>query len=214
MMKLLKKCCRNTGLYRFLSWLHREYLEEIRRTYRPEQFRGYGKDVRIAHHVRINRPDRVILRDRASIHSGTVINSVGGLYVGENSGIGYNCIIFTAQHRYRNAEAIPFDRKAELKPVIIRDFVWIAAGVKILPGVEIGEGAIVGMGSVVTKSIPPLAIVIGNPAEVVMFRNKEHYEMCKREGKFQPIHIEEYETALTEAYRLRYPEIVKDLGLE
>ncbi|MBU1701971.1 MAG: acyltransferase [Candidatus Eisenbacteria bacterium] len=209
----IKHCCRRTGLYRFLSWLHREYLEDQKCCYRPGQFCFYGESVRIGHKVRINRPDRVILKNRSSIHTGTVINSTGGLYLGENSGIGYNCTIFTAQHRYRNAETIPFDKMAELKPVIIRDFVWIGAGVMILPGVEIGEGAIIGMGSVITKNVPPLAIVIGNPAEVVMYRNKEHYEKCKTDGKFQPITVDHYETHLTEAYKIRYPDIVKELGL-
>lgn len=52
-------------------------------------------------------------------------------------------------------------------PVIIRKNAWVAVSVTILPGVEIGEGAIVSAGSVVSKDVPPMTIVSGNPAVVV-----------------------------------------------
>lgn len=47
---------------------------------------------------------------------------------------------------------------------------WIGDNVTILEGVEIGDGAIVGAGSVVTKSVPAYAIVVGNPARVIRYR--------------------------------------------
>ena len=43
----------------------------------------------------------------------------------------------------------------------------IGANATILPGVSIGEGAMVGAGSVVTRSVPPNAIVVGNPARII-----------------------------------------------
>jgi acetyltransferase-like isoleucine patch superfamily enzyme len=51
--------------------------------------------------------------------------------------------------------------------VYIDDDVWIGAMSIILKGVTIGEGAIVGAGSVVTKDVPPWAIVAGNPAKII-----------------------------------------------
>ena len=54
--------------------------------------------------------------------------------------------------------------------VIIEDDVWIGTRAVILHGVSIGRGSIVGAGSVVTKSVPPYAIVAGNPAKVKRFR--------------------------------------------
>ncbi|WP_338405680.1 DapH/DapD/GlmU-related protein [Aeromonas hydrophila] len=47
---------------------------------------------------------------------------------------------------------------------------WIGNNVLILPGVTVGDGAIVAAGSVVTKSVPPYAIVGGNPAKVIKYR--------------------------------------------
>lgn len=54
--------------------------------------------------------------------------------------------------------------------VIIGNDVWIGASVYIKNGIKIGDGAIIGAGSVVTKSIPPYAIVVGVPAKIVRFR--------------------------------------------
>lgn len=54
--------------------------------------------------------------------------------------------------------------------VIIEDDVWVGARALILRGVTIGRGAIVGAGSVVTKSVPPYAVVAGSPVRLVRFR--------------------------------------------
>ena len=52
-------------------------------------------------------------------------------------------------------------------PVFIEDDVFIGARAMVLKGVRIGKGAVVGAGAVVTKDVPPNAIVAGNPARVV-----------------------------------------------
>jgi acetyltransferase-like isoleucine patch superfamily enzyme len=48
--------------------------------------------------------------------------------------------------------------------------VWIGRSAIVLPGVRIGNGAVVGAGAVVTKDVPPYAVVGGNPARVIRFR--------------------------------------------
>jgi acetyltransferase-like isoleucine patch superfamily enzyme len=48
--------------------------------------------------------------------------------------------------------------------------VWLGFGALVLPGVTIGDGAIVGAGAVVRESVPPYAIVVGNPAHVARYR--------------------------------------------
>lgn len=54
--------------------------------------------------------------------------------------------------------------------VVIEDDVWIGTRAIILAGVRVGRGAVVGAGAVVTKSVPPYAIVGGNPARVIRMR--------------------------------------------
>ena len=54
--------------------------------------------------------------------------------------------------------------------IVIEDDVWIGFRSTILSGVHIGQGAIVAAGSVVTKDVPPYAIVGGMPAKVIKYR--------------------------------------------
>jgi acetyltransferase-like isoleucine patch superfamily enzyme len=51
--------------------------------------------------------------------------------------------------------------------IIIDDYVWIGTGAMILPGVTIGRGAVIGARAVVSKSVAPGDIVVGNPARIV-----------------------------------------------
>jgi len=56
-------------------------------------------------------------------------------------------------------------------PLKIGNDVWLGDYSVILPGVtEIGDGAIIGAGAIVNRNVPPYAIVLGNPARVVMYR--------------------------------------------
>lgn len=54
--------------------------------------------------------------------------------------------------------------------IIVDDDVWIGYGVTVLSGVHIGQGAVVAAGSVVSKDVPPYAIVGGIPAKVIKYR--------------------------------------------
>lgn len=53
--------------------------------------------------------------------------------------------------------------------IVIGNDVWIGYGVTILSGVEIGDGAVIGARAVITKNIPPYAVVVGNNF-IVRFR--------------------------------------------
>lgn len=106
------------------------------------------------------------------------------LVIGDNSGIGENCrigsgtiignhvmmapdvIIVSENHKYTKET---FEGRIR-KPVAIDDNVWIGYRVIILPGVRIGKNAIIGAGAVVTKDVPPYAIVGGVPAKVIKMR--------------------------------------------
>jgi len=62
---------------------------------------------------------------------------------------------------------------ARKKMVKIGDGCWTGRNATIVPNVHIGEGAVIGAGSVVTKDVPPYAIVAGNPARLIRYRIPE-----------------------------------------
>ena len=70
--------------------------------------------------------------------------------------------------------------------VFIEDDVWVGTRAVILHGVTIGRGSIVGAGSVVTKSVPPYAVVAGNPARIIKYRWGVE-EVLAHEIKLYPI---------------------------
>jgi len=51
--------------------------------------------------------------------------------------------------------------------IVIEDDVWIGFGATVMKGVTIGSGAIIGAAAVITKDVPPFAIMVGNPARQV-----------------------------------------------
>lgn len=89
----------------------------------------------------------------------------------------------TIQEYYHNTEKIttyfigknvfgaPFENEVISKgEIVIGSDVWIGTGAQILSGVSIGHGAVIGANAVVTRSIPPFAIAVGNPAKVINYR--------------------------------------------
>lgn len=54
--------------------------------------------------------------------------------------------------------------------IIVDDDVWIGYGAIITSGVHIGQGAVIAAGAVVTKDVPPYAIVGGVPAKIIKYR--------------------------------------------
>ena len=115
--------------------------------------------------------------------SGMEIAGRGTVVFGDNFHSGKGCMIINQNHNYEG-DAIPYDETLIIKDVIIGDNVWLGNRVIILGGVTIGEGAIIQAGAVVVNDIPPYAIAGGNPAKVFKYRDKEHYETLKAQGKF------------------------------
>lgn len=120
----------------------------------------------------------------ANVHfNGARLYASGGLEIGDNFHSGKGLIVLTQNHNY-SGEALPYDCTVIKKRVVIGDNVWCGLNVVILPGVTIGEGAIIQVGAVVSRSVPQLAIVGGNPAKVIKYRDEGHYYRLKRQGSF------------------------------
>ena len=107
-----------------------------------------------------------------------------GIEIGNNVVFANHIVVISNFHHYENDEMVPYDTKGEARPVHIGDNVWVGMHSIILPGVYIDEGAIIAAGSVVTKSVPKCAIVAGNPARIVKYRDIKKYDRLVKEKKF------------------------------
>ena len=111
--------------------------------------------------------------------NGFTATGVGGVKIGNYFHSGQNVKIMLGSHDYDHSDRIPYGSTYTNKEVFIDDFVWIGDDVIISGNVHIGEGAIVAIGSVVVKDVPRCAIVGGNPAKVIKYRDIEHFEKLK-----------------------------------
>lgn len=112
----------------------------------------------------------LILGDETNISYGTVISVSERVTLGNHVRIADSCYIsdnpghpLDAERRRRHE---PVDR-AQIKPVVIEDDVWLGTRVTVMPGVRIGRGSVVGAGAVVTHDLPSFSLAVGNPARVV-----------------------------------------------
>ncbi len=129
--------------------------------------------------------ENVILKTNVNINPGARFLGKGKVEIGNYFHTGHNLTIISSNHRYEGgAQAIPYDKVKIHKSVIIKDFVWLGDSVLILPGVTIGKGAVVAAGSVVVKDIPDYAIVGGNPAKVIKYRDIEAFQSLEDNGNF------------------------------
>ena len=116
--------------------------------------------------------------------STATISGWGTVKIGNWFHSGKNCHIITHVHNYDKGTAIPYDETYYHKDVTIEDCVWLGEGVTVLGGVTIGEGAIIQAYSTVVKDVPRCAIAGGHPANVYKFRDIEHFDELKKNGKF------------------------------
>ncbi len=111
---------------------------------------------------------------------GTKIHCEGGVKIGYNTRIAGGCLIMSTNHNYMSKTEVPYDRTQLQQAVEIGKNCWIGAKSIICPGVKIEDGVVVAMGSVVTKSVPKGAVVGGNPARIIKYRDLELYDKIER----------------------------------
>lgn len=110
--------------------------------------------------------------DRVSVNPFTILYGHGGLEIGNDVLIAAHTVIIPANHTFSSRKLIR-TQHATAKGIKIGDDVWIGANCAILDGVTVGKGCVIGAGSVVTKSLPPYSVVVGNPAKILYKRRAQ-----------------------------------------
>jgi len=115
---------------------------------------GGGEDVEIGNYCQINKGARLV-----------------NIKVGDYVMIAPDSVFLFQMHNSDRTD-VPMAKQGKTiqKQSIIGDDVWVGQRAIILPGITIGHGAIIGAGSVVTKDVPPYAVVGGVPAKVIKYR--------------------------------------------
>lgn len=110
-----------------------------------------------------------------------------GVTIEDNVFIGHGVIFINDKYpRATNSEGkLQTEDDWKVIPTLVKNGATIGSNATILCNVVIGENAIVGAGSVVTKDVPPNAIVAGNPAKLIRYiseniRDDQHQTVAKR----------------------------------
>jgi putative colanic acid biosynthesis acetyltransferase WcaF len=113
-------------------------------------------------------PSGVQIGEFCNIGNNAFLDGRRRLTIGNRVATGAEIMIYTLQH---DIDSPSFDVMGG--PVVIEDYVYIGPRAIILPSVKIGYGAVVAAGAVVTKDVPPYAVVGGIPAQYLRERSHD-----------------------------------------
>lgn len=125
-----------------------------------------GQNVVISPNVTIG--NRVKIQNNVSVYTGVTCE--------DDVFLGPSCV-FTNVINPRSF----IERKKEFRNTLIRKGASIGANATILCGVTIGEYAMIGAGSVITKDVPPYALIVGNPGKQIGWVDKEGNTIKKKD---------------------------------
>jgi len=131
-----------------------------------------GNNVYVGHNTMLKGYYKNLMKigDNSWIGQGCFFHSGGGIYIGENVGVGPFVKILSHEHIENELEKPILFCEQIFEEVVIEDSCDIGIGSIILPGVRIGKGSIIGAGSVVTKDVEPFTVAVGNPARFLRKR--------------------------------------------
>jgi len=125
--------------------------------------------------IEVGAGGNVVIGDDTHIQASCNLKGfLGNLVIGRNVQVAPHCGFSPYEHYFVDL-SVPIKSQGlrSAGDIILEDDVWLGFGVQVLEGVHIGKGAVIGAGAVVTKPIPPYAIAVGVPAQVIGTRGEE-----------------------------------------
>lgn len=130
-----------------------------------------GKGSTIHTGARFYDPKNIVIGEDTIIGEGAVLDGREKLIIGNHVALASEVMIYNSKHDIEDDNFI-----AKNSPVTIEDYCFIGPRAIILPGVKVGRGAVVAAAAVVTKDVPPFAIVGGVPAKIIGERKNKNLQ--------------------------------------
>lgn len=137
------------------------------------EFAAFGRGSIIESTIHVASPQSVFIKENVRLRFGVnIINATGEkVIIGSHCALAPYVTIVTNSHRSTVGKTqfqLSSSHENDISgDVVIEEDVWIGTNATILQGVTLGRGSIVGAGAVVTKNVPPYAVVAGVPAKVI-----------------------------------------------
>jgi UDP-2-acetamido-3-amino-2,3-dideoxy-glucuronate N-acetyltransferase len=160
-----------------------------------------GRDCNICDHVFIEND--VLIGDRVTVKCG--VQLWDGIRLEDDVFVGPN-VTFT-NDIYPRSKQYP----ATFETTIVRNGASIGANATLLPGISIGAHSMVGAGSVVTRSVPANAVVVGNPAKIVGYTDTKNQRSKKPECTSHNLDAGSIQTSSVQGVTLHNLREVKDM---
>ena len=126
-----------------------------------------GEDAKINEQVFVGGPmlpeSLFRLGSRTIVMQMCFLNPTKPLIIGDDTGIGGHCLIFTHSSWLNVLDGYP----VAFEGVTLGTSVWLPWRVFVLPGAKIGDGSVIGANSLVQGEIPPSSLAVGSPAKVI-----------------------------------------------
>jgi maltose O-acetyltransferase len=121
-----------------------------------------AENVAIGPGVQMRCPENVTIGAGSYVGGSTWIDAWSSVRIGRCCLLNDAVKLLTGTHRVDSPGFI-----GDIRPIVIGDYAWLPTAIIVLPGVTIGRAAVVATGAVVTRDVPDLAIVGGNPARII-----------------------------------------------
>jgi acetyltransferase-like isoleucine patch superfamily enzyme len=126
-----------------------------------------GEDAKINEQVFVGGPmlpeSLFRLGSRTIVMQMSFLNPTKPLVIGDDTGIGGHCLIFTHGSWLNVLDGYP----VTFEGVTLGESVWLPWRVFVMPGAKIGDGSVIGANSLVQGEIPPCSLAVGSPAKVI-----------------------------------------------